>query len=133
MTALSVALCRLFPVAGALQARILTTTSDVDISKRRWPNFQPAPASRGADLDSDKINAKVRNAQMAKFPTPWCGPQRAEAGQAVRRYASRTCLMSLEDFIAQAQVRSVRKRKSLANKAIQFFANSYEQAILKKP
>ncbi len=96
-----------FPLwLAPVQARILTITSDVDdFAKATVEKLQAAGFRAEADTGSDKINAKVRDAQMAKIPYSLVvGRKEAEAGQvAVRRYGQQdSVVMSLDDFLKQA-------------------------------
>ena len=96
-----------FPMwLAPVQARILTITSDVDqAAGELLAKLQAAGLRVEADLGSDKINAKVRDAQMAKIPYSLViGRKEAEAGQvSVRRYGQQeSVLLSVEDFIRQA-------------------------------
>src|SRR6185295_7982131 len=79
-----------FPLwLAPVQARVLTITSDVDtFAQETVAKLQAAGFRVEADLGSDKINAKVRDAQMAKIPYSLViGRKEAEAGQvSVRRY-----------------------------------------------
>jgi threonyl-tRNA synthetase len=96
-----------FPLwLAPVQARILTITSDVDdFAKATVAKLEAAGFRAEADTGSDKINAKVRDAQMAKIPYSLVvGRKEAEAGQvAVRRYGQQeSVVMSLDDFLKQA-------------------------------
>jgi threonyl-tRNA synthetase len=89
-----------------VQARILTITSDVDAKAQELVSkLQAAGLRVEADVRTDKINAKVRDAQMAKIPYALViGRKEAEAGQvSVRRYGQQdSTVISVEDFLKQA-------------------------------
>jgi threonyl-tRNA synthetase len=96
-----------FPLwLAPVQARVLTITSDVDaFAQATVAKLQAAGFRVEADTSGDKINAKVRDAQMAKIPYLLVvGRKEAEAGQvAVRRHGQQDSqVMSLDDFMAQA-------------------------------
>jgi threonyl-tRNA synthetase len=95
-----------FPVWMApIQARILTITNAVDpYAQGLLAELRAKGLRVEADFSPEKINAKVRDAQMAKIPYSLVvGAKEAEGGKvAVRRYASQdTQVMSKEDFVAQ--------------------------------
>jgi threonyl-tRNA synthetase len=104
-----------FPLwLAPVQARVLTITSDVDaFAQATVAKLQAAGFRVEADVSGDKINAKVRDAQMAKIPYLLVvGRKEAEAGQvAVRRHGQQDSqVMSLDDFVAQAGAEVREKR-----------------------
>jgi threonyl-tRNA synthetase len=104
-----------FPLwLAPVQARVLTITSDVDaFAHATVAKLQAAGFRVESDTSGDKINAKVRDAQMAKIPYLLVvGRKEAEAGQvAVRRHGQQDSqVMSLDDFVAQAGAEVREKR-----------------------
>jgi threonyl-tRNA synthetase len=104
-----------FPLwLAPIQARVLTITSDVDdFARSVVAQLQAAGLRAEADTSTDKINAKVRDSQMAKIPYSLVvGRKEAEAGQvAVRRYGQQeSVVMGLEEFLKQAGAEVREKR-----------------------
>jgi threonyl-tRNA synthetase len=97
-----------------LQARVLTITGDADAYAQSVVEKLRAAGLRvEADTSSDKINAKVRQAQVDKIPYSLVvGKKEAESGQvALRRRASMDNLvMGLDEFIAMAKLEVAEKR-----------------------
>jgi threonyl-tRNA synthetase len=104
------------PWLAPVQARILTITSDAEpyaatvLERLRAEGFRVE-----TDLGNDKINAKVRQAQIEKIPFSLVlGRKEAESGQvAVRRHGSADSpVMALEAFVALL-------KSEVANKSLQ--------------
>ncbi|HTA17468.1 MAG TPA: threonine--tRNA ligase, partial [bacterium] len=104
------------PWLAPVQARILTITSDAEpyaatvLERLRAEGFRVE-----TDLGNDKINAKVRQAQIEKIPFSLVlGRKEAESGQvAVRRHGSADSpVMALDAFIALLKT-------EVANKSLQ--------------
>jgi threonyl-tRNA synthetase len=97
-----------FPVwLAPTQARVLTITSDAGAyGAQVLQRLQAAGLRAELDADGEKINAKVRQAQVDKIPYALVvGKKEAESGQvALRRRASMdNVVMDLEAFVALAQ------------------------------
>ncbi len=90
-----------------LQARVLTITGEQDAYAAALAGELAAAGLRAeADLSGEKINAKVRDAQMAKIPyTLVVGKKEAESGAVSlrRRGAQDSQVMSKEAFLQMAQ------------------------------
>jgi threonyl-tRNA synthetase len=104
-----------FPVwLAPTQARVLTITSDAAAyGAQVLQRLQAAGLRVELDADGEKINAKVRQAQVDKIPYALVvGKKEAESGQvALRRRASMdNVVMSLEAFLALAQAEISSKR-----------------------
>ena len=96
-----------FPVwLAPLQARVMTITGDAEpYALEVLAALKAAGLRAEADVSGDKINAKVRQAQVDKVPYSLViGKKEAESGQvALRRRASmENVVMSLPDFLALA-------------------------------
>jgi threonyl-tRNA synthetase len=106
-----------FPLwLAPVQVRILTITADADpyaaavLERLRKEGFRVE-----TDLGSDKINAKVRQAQLQKIPFSLVlGRKEAESGQvAIRRFGSADSpVMALDAFIELAKAEVLRKAKA---------------------
>lgn len=96
-----------FPVwLAPLQARVLTITSEAEgYGAKVLERLKAAGLRAELDASGEKINAKVRQAQVDKVPYSLVvGKKEAESGQvALRRRASmENTVMSLDDFLALA-------------------------------
>ncbi|HTB22718.1 MAG TPA: threonine--tRNA ligase [bacterium] len=106
-----------FPLwLAPVQVRILTITADADpyaaavLERLRREGFRVE-----TDLGSDKINAKVRQAQLQKIPFSLVlGRKEAESGQvAIRRFGAQDSpVMDLEAFVALLKDEVLRKAKA---------------------
>ena len=101
-----------FPLwLAPVQARVLTITNDQDAyAAQVLAKLRKADIRGELDLDSEKINAKVRRAQKEKIPFQLVvGAREAENGEvSVRRYGSRDSdTMSLDAFIEMAKKEAI--------------------------
>lgn len=104
-----------FPVWMApVQARILTITNAVDpYAEQLAAHLREAGLRVECDFSSEKINAKVRDGQMAKIPYLLVvGAREAEASKlALRRHGQQESqVMSQDDFITLA-LEEVREKR----------------------
>jgi threonyl-tRNA synthetase len=104
-----------FPVwLAPVQARVLTITGDAGAyGQQVLQRLQAAGLRAELDAGGEKINAKVRQAQVDKVPYSLVvGKKEAESGQvALRRRASMdNVVMGLEDFVTLAQAEVSAKR-----------------------
>jgi threonyl-tRNA synthetase len=97
-----------------LQARVMTITNDADgYAAQVLEKLRAAGLRAEVDPSSEKINAKVRQAQVDKIPYSLVvGKKEAETGQvALRRRASMdNQVMTLDEFIALAKLEVAEKR-----------------------
>jgi threonyl-tRNA synthetase len=107
-----------FPLwLAPVQARILTITSDAEpYAATVLERLQNEGFRVESDLSNDKINAKVRLAQLQKIPFSLVlGRKEAESGQvAVRRFGQQESpVMALDAFIALAKAEVQAKANGL--------------------